>query len=106
MTTNQYSVTFWGSDPDLQNDDCWYGCDFSSRAEAEQAYAAPVANIRNCPARDVAFIEIDGPDIHAKRANPSFKPAKRSSRDEWASERAMQAGMAFGCDGYNDEMGY
>ncbi len=22
------------------------------------------------------------------------------------SERAMQAGMAFGCDGYNDEMGY
>ena len=26
--------------------------------------------------------------------------------DDWQREQAMQAGMAFGCDGYNDMMGY
>lgn len=29
-----------------------------------------------------------------------------SDDDDWKHERAMQAGMAFGCQGYNDEMGY
>ena len=30
----------------------------------------------------------------------------RDDCDDWKREAAMHAGMAFGCRGYNDAMGY
>lgn len=104
----EYWVNFWGSDPDADNDDCWYGNSYATRSEAQAAYDAPVQNARNgyYRAADVMYVELDGPDINVKRRNPAYRAPKRGQRDDWQAERAMQAGMAFGCDGYNDEMGY
>ena len=35
-----YSVEAWGSHPDEDNDDCWYGSDHESLREAMDAYLA------------------------------------------------------------------
>lgn len=37
---------------------------------------------------------------------PGFYWQSDNRDDDWRREQAMQAGMAFGCDGYNDAMGY
>jgi len=97
-----YTVSFWGSHPDEENDDCWTGEDFTSLDEAMAAFRA------ECQDRDVACVMIDGPDLNIIRHNPGHRPRRRDadSYDLERSERALQAGMAFGCDGYNDEMGY
>ena len=98
-----YTVSFWGSHPDDDNDDCWTGEDFASLGEAMEAFRG------ECLDRDVAYILVDGPDVHTTRKNPHHRPRKRrpaGEDDADRSERAMQAGMAFGCDGYNDEMGW
>ncbi len=119
-----FSVTLWGSNPDeTDNDDCWTGENYATRDEAIQVYRALCGSIANefghaegC-ALDKAcghweFVEIDGPDVHEVTANPDQKKCRAHRRelarsdDEWRRERAMQAGMAFGCDGYNDEMGW
>lgn len=39
------------------------------------------------------------------RRNPRYRPQVDDDSAE-RCERAMQAGMAFGCAGYNDEMGW
>ena len=57
---------------------------------------------------DVPFVELDGPGgVYEVKQRPGVKlRAKRDHDADWKRERAMQAGMAFGCQGYNDEMGY
>jgi len=96
--SKEYNVNYWGSHPDEENDDCWSGDDFHSKEEALICF--------NKDADDgIAYIEIDGPDIHDVRKNPAFNPSEDDD-DDWKTERAMQAGMAFGCAGYNDAMGY
>ena len=112
-----YSVTLWGSNPDeTDNDDCWTGDNFATREEAIAAYRAvvmfPYHNqlVRVCG--NWEFVMIDGPDTHEVTANPDQKRQTRYRREaarfdaEWRHEQAMQAGMAFGCDGYNDALGY
>ncbi len=104
-----YTVNFWGSNPDLENDDLWYALDFETKAEALATYSKPVEDIEGCPARDVGYIEVDGPDVNECRKNPTFKESKRMGRQEdldWQREIAMEAGMLHGCEAYNDEMGY
>ena len=108
-----YMVLYLGSHPDSDNDDCWYGFDFDSKEEAIKAFLAPVEDRTHCPARDVAYVEIDGLEdselaqlkINRVRANPTFKKSSRSDDDDWKREAAQQAGMAFGCEGYNDYYG-
>ena len=97
-----YSVNYYGSHPDLDNDDCFYGYDFDT-------LGAALAKFQELPHdASVEYIELDGAEgpngDNLIRRNPSF----RRSRDdgEWAREHAMQAGMAFGCDGYNDALFY
>lgn len=103
MSNKPYSVNYWGSHPDLENDDCFEGEDFGSAEDAIHAYW------QNPIDYSVAFIELDGPGINEVRPSPNHN-AKQVKRDlldlDGQSERAMQAGMAFGCQGYNDEMGY
>jgi hypothetical protein len=91
-----YSVLEWGSDPDAGNDDCYRGDDFATLDEALAAYHADFK-------RDVAWIEIDGPDVHYARKNPSYQPYKDNGDDRM--EYAMQQGMAFGANAFNEAMG-
>ena len=99
MTENKYSVLFWGSDPDEDNDDCWYGVDFDELGPAREEFD------KVCTDREVAFIELDGPEVYRKRSNPNFDP-DTSDDDEWRREIAREAGMLHGCQGYNEVMGW
>ena len=92
-----YSVNHWGSHPDSNNDDCWSGEDFDT-LEAAKEYFAKSAD------SDTMYIELDGHDIYKVRKNPAYKPKPR--HDYERREAAIQAGMAFGCEGYNEVMGY
>lgn len=102
MRVKLYAVNYWGSKPGT-DDDCWCGYDFESKKEALEQYNAPVEN-PYCKDH-TAYIEIDGPGLSLERRNPDYKKVE-DSQDDWKQEAAMQAGMAFGCDGYNDMMGY
>lgn len=97
--SKEYSVCFFGSHPDLENDDCWTGADFDTKAEALDFYNNPKIDWANevCS----AYIEIDGPDIHEVRKNPDFIPEVIDGSD-WKSEIRMQAAMGHGIQGWND----
>lgn len=99
---NPFVVSFWGSHPDDNNDDCFSGSDFSNLTEAREEYDAP------CFDRAVMYVELDGPGVHEIRQNFHYESSARVRGEDAAdrSERAMQAGMGFGVQGYNDEMGY
>lgn len=113
-TQKPYSVCYWGSHPDEENDDCHTGEFFDSRDEAVAAFKAKPSEVCPCIADwEPAFIEIDGLEdselaelgIERVRKNPIHRKTKDDD-SEWQREQAMQAGMAFGCDGYNEVMGY
>jgi hypothetical protein len=116
--TLPFSVTLWGSNPDeTENDDCWTGESYATRDEAVLAYRNVVMfphldQLVAACGNNWEFVMIDGPDTHEVTANADQPTQERHRREaargdaEWRNERAMQAGMAFGCDGYNDEMGY
>jgi hypothetical protein len=112
-----YNVDLWGSNPDeTDNDDCWTGESYATKEEAVAAYREivmrPEAPFGRAANANFEFVVIDGPDVHDVTANPDQPSQRRRRREraredrEWKRERAMQAGMAFGVDGYNDEMGY
>jgi len=104
MQGSMWSVNHWGSHPNNGNDDCFTGDDFDT---LEQALASEL--YLHAP-HDVKFIEIDGPiesKHHQVIANPNYSARECRMQDAAdLSERAMQAGMAFGVQGFNDEMGY
>lgn len=101
-----YSVLLFGSHPDEENDDCWTGDDFATREEAERVLADPWRHFDAGYFRaDTAYLVLDGPDVSQTIQNPGFRPSRRDDSD-WRRESAMQAGMAFGCVGYNDAMGF
>lgn len=103
-------VLFFGSHPDLENDDCFTGIDFYTKEEAIAFFKVAENNKLCCTS--VEYIEIDLDDVDLKAAgierykrNPYFKPSKEDYSEE-RREAAIQAGMAFGCQGYNDTMSY
>jgi hypothetical protein len=108
MSDNKpFSVLYWGSHPDLDNDDCWTGEDFDT---LEEAMACFLADPPDHTLRDTQYIELDG-HVDAKgnnliRLNPHFRSSRKDDFADWKQEAAHQAGMAFGPDGYNDEMGW
>lgn len=113
--TMQYSVNYWGSHPDADNDDCHTGEDFATLAEAEAAFAAEVPTAHYLRV-DTAYVEltvytgrtIDGAreiDTVKVRQNPDYRP-RCDSDDDWRREIAMEAGMLHGVDGYNEVMGW
>lgn len=97
----QYNVNFWASHPENDNDDCWNVEEFETKEDA-------LACFKRDADRDIEYIELDGPDSYELRNNPAFSPTttRNDDDDDWKQEAAMQAGMAFGCAGYNDAMGY
>ena len=118
---NVFSILFWGSDPALSkpepgfededyDEDCWKGRDYATEAAARAAFVEAVTVGGSF---EVAYVELVGPGgISEVGRNPKFDAARverERGRDEdavWRREIAMEAGMAFGVDGYNDAMGY
>ncbi len=101
-----FSVLWWGSHPDLDNDDCHYGADFDTVEEAIAFFK------EECDDCSVEYIEIDGiadsdlpkHGIQRIRKNPYFK--RDTSDREWQNEMAHEAGMLHGVDAYNEAMGW
>lgn len=114
--TKPYSVTTWGSHPDAGNDDCWQGGDFASESEARIDFnLAILGDGYGVDRESTAYIMLDGPDLreivafgpyHTPAAQAARARRERAEREADRRERAMEAGMAFGCDGYNDAMGW
>lgn len=118
MSDRTYSVTTWGSHPDLDEDTCWTGSTAPTLAEARDYLARERATAEACEGYgggNTSHVMLDGPGVHEVYAVASYhepgaaqRRAREHARELAAerSERAMQAGMAFGCEGYNDEMGW
>jgi len=113
-----YSVSLWGSRPGT-DDDCWTGLDFETMAEARRCFDEPERFFKSdlssaawfALTREYRLNGTNYSDEMGVRENPSYDRARiereRRMYDEMERrERAMQAGMAFGVDGYNDEMGW
>lgn len=80
---------------------------YANEKEARAAYAAAC----KAPRADVELIMLTkhlpgGKEVEIAEEfnNPTFN--SRAFDDGWRHERAMEAGMAFGCSAYNDIMGY
>lgn len=116
MGEHLYSVTYWGSHPYADNDDCETGFDFATLAEAEAQYQDNDPRYqRSGRAIDWTFVMLDGPGVNQVRSHPMYDEAEdrcrrareiQAEREAERREAAIQAGMAFGCEGYNDEMGW
>lgn len=121
-----FAVLLWSVDPDVDGNDPDMGADFATLEEALACYRALVMfpttghEERSPDSATMAknyrgvwsHVMIDGPGVHDVTKQLDQRALKRYRRELARednlerSERAMQAGMAFGCDGYNDEMGY
>lgn len=105
-----FSVCFWLTHPDNENDDCMTGTDFATESEARDCMSNPENYFKPSAIADCPFIELDGPNVHEITERPGVAKRARRNRalDDAAerSERAMQAGMAFGVDAYNEAMGW
>jgi len=106
--SKRYEVNEWGSEPRTE-DDCWTGADYATLAEAHADFEAwttrstyvIVELIEVSPEGEVT--ELARREIGNKAR---YKRELEADRRAWQREIAMEAGMAFGCDGYNDAMGY
>lgn len=111
-----WEVSLWCSRPGT-NDDCNTAETFETEAEARACYGDPSGVFSAQELRSAAWFALCtmperrvSEEVEA-RCNPDYDAA-RALRDEAAydemcrQEMAMQAGMAFGCDGYNDAMGW
>ena len=108
-----FSVNLWGSRPGTA-DDCWTGGDFATLEEAEAAFVDP-STMSSYIAKSIAgavrdgselWIEMTGPQLQKERCLCRGRKNRKADRDDQRREMAMEAGMAFGCDAYNDMMGW
>lgn len=105
-----YVVDLWGCEP-MTDDCCNTGADFATRDEAEAAFKQVCEALErgervwHSSCRETGWVVLDGPDTHREYTVKAYSP-EPDDCDDWRREQAMQAGMAFGCDGYNDVMGY
>ncbi len=105
-----YSVTLWDTHPDKDEDTCSTGDDFATLEEARAVYDKPESHFEGMKTgyySHTPYVMLDGPDVHEVRKRPGIKEYNPAQDDREAQrEFAMQQGMAFGCDGYNEAMGY
>jgi hypothetical protein len=108
-TTTRYTVDLMGS-LDPADDQCWTGVDFETLEEARRVFEAPEDHFVASyfvPDGHALHVVLDGPGVHETRQLLDEDPRRLAAeRRIEQQERAMQAGMAFGCAGYNDEMGW
>lgn len=107
----KYSVLLCTKHPLLtpEFDHCSTGEDYATLEEARAVFSAadPIeaAGFNIVYYRDIPFVWLNGPGVSEVRKLREPK-IEKDDDSEWRHERAMQAGMAFGCEGYNDEMGF
>lgn len=110
-----YSINAWGSHPDKENDDCWYGEECQTFLELMDLFGtyfakkdSSVAYFELCqtvPSSVPAeLIDFDPNGFYHVVKNPFFRPSKKDTL--WENEIAQQAGMMGGCEAYNDAMGF
>lgn len=108
-----YSVNLWGSKPHT-DDDCHTGDDFETEAEARKAYDYPYTHFKGPQGMsgedyyggDELWVELVGPGVSEERQLVKGRMKRKDDDVDWRREQAMQAGMAGGCDAYNEAMGY
>lgn len=122
-----FSVTLCGRHPHAEDfDDAHTGEEYATLEEARAIFDAPnpieaLSRGNADPERFISYYQgctpyvwLLGPEDEVPggeqiREMPGAqKMLKRLAADdgEWRREQAMQAGMAFGCQGYNEAMGY
>ena len=102
-----FYVNCWGSHPEDDNDDCWAGVSSPKHAIAKHMLFAPERFFSESTLESTAVIQLIGPDgVEEYRRIAADVDLGDPDDSDWQLERAMQAGMAFGCQGYNDTMGY
>lgn len=96
-----YTVNLYGSNPSLENDDCWTGEQFETKGEALAAYLNARETFESHTLNEGEWIEVDGPDIHLER--PLSKGEWHCSRKQnrlddslWASESMWEHRMLHG----------
>lgn len=116
MTTQNskpWSVNLYESHPDMGNDDCTTGADYANENEAREVFKRPWPEFaRSARPHAIEYVELalNGRRV-ALRKNPKHNPRRvareaEASDREWRREIAMQAGMAFGVEAFNEEMGW
>lgn len=107
-----FSVNLWGCQPGT-DDCCWEGVVCDTLQEAEALYEDPFGHrgFSESYCRSVygeLWIELDGPDCHRERQLQKARPQapQAPEDDEGLHEQAMQAGMEFGVEAYNETMGW
>jgi len=93
-----FEVNCWGTHPEKNNDDCYEAKEFATQKEAMDFTESGDAD------HSVQYFEIIGEKFYLVKKNPHF--VEDDSDREWRREIANQAGMAGGCEAYNDAMGY
>lgn len=103
----KWSVNYWMTHPELENDDCNTGSDYDTLDEAMKEYNNPEW-------KNGHYVEIDGPDIYEVKMQPGHDPKayqreleldRRQYEGEARRENAMQEGMGRGIQAYNEAMG-
>jgi hypothetical protein len=100
---SNYGVKIWASHPDNNNDDCITGGEVPT---AEEANALLTELCAKPWAASWQFAEIIGPS--GQRVYETFNPetSPPETEDLADNEFAMQQGMAFGVDAYNEARGF
>ena len=119
-----FSVDLCGKHPESEGfDDCWTGEEYETLEEALAVFNAadPIlamaadlegeakTRFLNYYQGKTPFLWIHGPGHEGVKELLDAKARKRLEIDddsEWRQEQATQAGMAFGCEGYNEAMGW
>ena len=102
-----YTILLWGSHPNNLNDDCWCGSeDLTTWEQVEEILANPFKYFNKDDVRSTQWFEIDGLPEGTDRYRRNRFYRSPCLSDDWRNEYAVQCGMAFGCDGYNDAMSY
>lgn len=113
-----HTIILRNSNPSLCNDDLVMSEDFETYADAKSAFDKP-SELPQGIQREIRSAALQGYELWMELDSENGYESKciceetergaeyRRREDEmWRREQAMEAGMAFGCDGYNDFMGY
>lgn len=115
---NKWTVNLHYADPEDPNSDaCETGVDLDSEIEARACIADFLAgksthfSVRGNPAyySDVPYIELIGSkdsNVYEVIRRPKQIAQMKRENEECNREYAMQCGMAFGTQGYNNALGY
>lgn len=101
---NKYKVDIYGSDPMLENDDCWTGKEFEGYDQALHCFEFPEEHFKSLSS--CTFIMLESPTgLYSQRRIAPDPKTEEGVDKEWQRELAREAGMLHGCGAYNDMMG-